>query len=320
MVFVCRIWCTVAILTYVLAANANAQPSQADTDSASSKQNSSESPQSAKKPSKADVDDDIDEDPTPPRIVGTEKPPPPKAEPIEPKRGLDYPIERHARPLTLLEHMLELRFEAPIGLSPGRVGFLTGARYGLRKTVELAADYSLGVLDRDGGAFGKTFVPGVVVRITDHLGVQAALPILFDPTSLGLSLGAPFKIRLFDKLTVFGGRDLVRIRLKRFVPTLGDPRANEAQAEADAINTILSRGQIRVIGGVIVQVNKQWSIVGEGGVVAEDFSNKDPIVPIYASAYYSPNGWLDLGGRLGFDDLGTADDSFTIGILAAMRL
>ena len=257
----------------------------------------------------------LEDDPPPPKIVGTE--PPPAPQPVAKPPEVGYPIERVLRPITLPRSMFEFAAEIPVHRGRGGVG--VAARFGVSDRVELRGDYSFGSVDRDGAVLGKTIMQQVVVRLHRVVAVQGALLFLFDPVSVGISLGVPLKVQLSERLALFVGRDAVRVRVKRFVPRLGDPRHNRDMGLADEINTKLSRGEIRVVGGVIVQVNRAFSIVGEGGVVADDFSNKDPSAPLHVSLHYAPRRWLDLGVRLGFDDLGVANDSITGALVGVVR-
>ena len=259
-----------------------------------------------------------EEQPSPPKVVGNEPAELP-SKPLSPPASI-YPVSLAARPILLPPRMFEIAAEAILNADPMFTNAGFHARVGITNRAQVALQYNLGIIDGDGGKVGKTIIPDVRVRLYKQLTGQIAVPILLDPASVGLTLGIPFKFHLIDRLAVVVGQDLVSFRVHRFVPILGDPRGNASLADAHAINTKLSRGQIRVLAQVILQLRRHIALAGEGGVVADDFTSSDPVVPLRLTALWGlARGYVDIGGRIGFADLGEAEQTFQFAAFLTVR-
>lgn len=231
-----------------------------------------------------------------------------------------YPLELALRPLTLDAGMAEVTSDTALYPSPVRATERLRVRYGITDRVEFGLRYTIGTVAEEGFTAGKTVAVDTQVRILDWLSVQLALPVLLDPFAMGVVLGAPMKIDILDKAAVFFGRDLVSVRLDGFVPVIEDPLSTEALVQQRDTNTILPRGDIRLLGGLIYQIEPDLALTAELGVVARDFGLSNAGVPMSITLTFARSAQVDLGARLGFDDLSQDADSFNLAGLAAFRL
>lgn len=242
-----------------------------------------------------------------------------EAKKSQPKRT-GYPIEQVLRPIMLDPGMAEISSETPLYFSPVRAAERLRVRYGINDRVEFGLRYTMGAVIEDGFTAGKAVAVDTQVHVFDWLAVQVSLPILLDPFAMGVGLGAPMKFGVHDKVALFFGRDLLSFRVSGFVPVIEDPLVNEELSRQRDANTILPRGDVRMLGGVIYQIDPDLALTAEIGVIAKDFGISNSGVPLSASLLYSTSKNVDLGGRLGFDDLDQGADTFGITLLAAFRL
>ncbi|WP_428268236.1 hypothetical protein [Haliangium sp.] len=245
----------------------------------------------------------------PPEIVEETGPPPPRV----------YPVELALRPVALLPGVAEVGLDAPLFVSPAAVTTTLRARYGVIDHLELGLRYGIVAADEDGGVSGKTVGIDITGPITDWVAAQLTVPILLDPFAMGITLGAPLKFHLGRSLGLFFGRDLVSVRVSKFVPSIDDPRVNRGLLAALDTNTTVSRGDLRFIGGIIYQIQPNLAVTADGGVVAPDFRGESAQVPLGGTVTWSPLSALDLAARLGFADLGDGD-TFGLTFGAAARL
>jgi len=267
----------------------------------------------------------VEENPGAPHAVGMETDKK-KAGPEPGTRG-PYPIELAARPITLNSGMSEVSLEIPTNLHPFfTAGTLRGS-YGVNDKIEISLRYGLGALgspnedDQDDGfKEGKAVGIEAVYLVNKYIGVQVAVPLLLDPVAFGLSLGAPIKWQPFDQLAFVFGRDLVNIKIKRFVPSVDNAAVDAALVAADESNTLEDDGSIKLLLGVIYQSSPKVSVLGETGFVATDFGTTDAGFPLRVSFMYSSTNKLDLGARIGFTNLDQATDHFGLTVFCALRL
>lgn len=235
-------------------------------------------------------------------------------------REKGYPLALTRRPLTLEAGMSELTGEIPLFFSPVRaLGVLRG-RYGIDDRIEFGLRYSPGAVAEEGSIAGRTVAIEGQYRIFDWLAAQLSVPVLLDPVAVGVFLGAPMKFRIGDKAALFFGRDLLSFRIHGFVPEVEDPLLTAARADARDINTVLPRGDIRLIGGAIYQLEPNLAFTAELGLVAADFALTDAGVPLRAALVYSTSNKVDLGARLGWTNLDQAGESFGAAVFATFRL
>jgi hypothetical protein len=278
----------------------------------------------------AHAQDGADETPRPITDWGADKPIDPdagkEAPPPEPK---GYPMELTLRPLTLDAGMSEVRLALPVFVDAFRVRALLRADYGINDQIQLGLTYGAGgystETELEGGAVGLVAGTAASIdfryRITNWIAGQASVPMLFNRFSMGLTLGAPFKFSFLDgKLALFGGHDLVTFRVYRFAPDAGDPFYNRTQLADYDRNTTLSRGELRFLGGVIYQHQPNLAITGEMGVLASNFGITNAGVPLLGTITYSSTDTMDLGVRIGFDNLDQAMKNFGLTLFAARRI
>lgn len=236
-----------------------------------------------------------------------------------PVRPAGYPIELVLRPITLEAGMVELGVNAPLFASPAAVTAALRARYGVTERVEVGLRYAALGADEDGAATGKGLALDVVVGITDWVAAQLSVPMLFDPFAMGVTLGAPLKFTFVQRFSLVFGADLVSFRIKEFVPSYVDPRQDEANADALETDTLVSRGNYRLVGGAIYQLEPHMALSADFGVVSEDFGRGSTLVPLGGTFTYSAAPYLDFSARMGLDDVGRGS-TFSIAAGLAVRL
>lgn len=232
-----------------------------------------------------------------------------------------YPRELVLRPLTLDAGMTEVSLDVPALLSPARVKGQLGVAYGINNQIQLGLLYGPGALrDPDGFVAGKAVGIDVRYLVTDFLSVQAALPILINPFAMGVTLGAPMKFEFWDKLAFVFGQDLLTANVVSFAPVVGDPLETQRQIELDESGTTGPRGEVRVLGGVMYQMDPDLAFMGELGLVYPDFGREKTMVPMWLALMYSPGAKVDLGLRAGFESLSQAKDYFGVRLFVAVRI
>jgi hypothetical protein len=143
---------------------------------------------------------------------------------------------------------------------------------------------------------------------------------------MGLTLGAPLKFKLTDKVALGGMDDVVTIALLKFAPSYYHEVINAERANRDANNTAQSAGLLRFSGYAIYQQKPNMAIVGRIALEFEDFSARltnaggGTTTSIHGGVRFSPKKNLDLGGTLGFDDLATLPESFALSGILAVRI
>lgn len=279
-----------------------------------------------------------DEDPDAPR--GTEPAVSVTAAPTVMKRS-GYPIELSKRPITLPANMSEIQIAPHLVASPYAGTDALRARYGITPQVQLGLTYVMyGVYDRqdvDSGLSKKyEFHPGkaggldVTVLIKNWVGVRVGLPMYLDPFAMSLSLAAPMKFQLTDRLAVGGMDDLLNIALPmgaEFAPSFYHEVTNASNGfKSEMSNTVQSRGTLRFSAYGIYQHKANLAIIGRGAIEMEDFSANrtdaggGAITSIHGGVSFSPKKFLDVGGMLGFDDLAETPDSFALSGFLAVRI
>jgi hypothetical protein len=255
----------------------------------------------------------------PDSAVGMERPRVETAASDRPVRPEQYPMAVALRPITLYSGVFEAG--AGAGLFPSPAAFTTTlrARYGITDQVEVGLRYALIGADENDTVSGKAMALDVVVGITEWAAAQLSIPVLVDPFAIGFTLGAPLKFRFGDRFALFVGSDLFSYRIKDFVPSVVDPRVNAARAQAVKVDTIVSSGNLRVIGGAIYQLEPHMAVAVDIGVTTEFEKSENPELPLGGTFTYTFEDLLDLSARLGFDNIGEGSTfSLTAGL--AVRL
>jgi hypothetical protein len=256
---------------------------------------------------------------SPDEAVGMERPAAETTTSEQPARPEAYPLAVALRPITLYGGMFEAG--AGAGLFPSPAAFTTAlrARYGITEQVEVGLRYALVGADENDTVSGKAMAVDVVVGITDWAAAQLSIPVLLDPFAMGFTLGAPLKFRFGDRLALFFGSDLFSYRIKDFVPSVVDPRVNAGRAADVATDTIVSSGNLRLVGGAIYQLEPHMALAADIGITTEFEASENPELPLGATFTYSLADLLDLSGRLGFDNIG-AGGTFSLTAGLAVRL
>ncbi len=236
------------------------------------------------------------------------------------KAAAKYPLEIPRRPITLLSGMSEARLDLPVNIDPFAATGTLRVAYGIDDHAELGVRYSIGGVNKDAFFEGKTVSVDFVYTIKEYVAIQVSVPLLLDPVATGLVIGAPLKFRFGPKLAIIGGRDLLSIKLKRFVPEIGNTLADEAAAAADAVGTTMPSGALKLLGGVEYQLKPKLTLTVETGIIAQDFSTNDAGVPLLGSLTYSKSNMFDLGARAGFANLDGGLNSLGIAAFVALRL
>jgi hypothetical protein len=243
-----------------------------------------------------------------------------------------YPVALIARPMTLTQNTAEISIDAPIVFGGNndlgaRATQVLRASYGVTQDIQVGVSYGFGAerLDPPEGLksyeAGKAFsIDGAYTEIPDHLAVTLSLPFYADPFAMSLTLGAPFRFRLGDKLAIVGGQDLIEISLNQWPVRVAEPEFNIAEATfADMPGfEAVSSGAVNLQFGALIQLKPNVALSGYTRLHFEDFNGDDLPVPLFVGITWSK--WnVDLGGRIGFESL---DDggSFGIGLSAAYRL
>ncbi len=244
----------------------------------------------------------------------------PVAKKVVPIGDLPYPKELALRPLVLKAGMSQVSFDLLTNVDDFFVTGLAEARYGATHELQIALAYGIGAVSSDGFTAGKALSIEAQYAIAPWIAAQLEIPFLLDPFSLGLTIGAPMKFRFGQRLAFTLGQDLLNFKIKRFVPIVGDPLANQALADQDAVNTELDDGELRLLGGVIYQYSPELALFGEIGILAQDFGLTDAGVPLLVTVTYSSTYQLDLGARIGFRNLDNASENFGATLLVAYRM
>lgn len=233
----------------------------------------------------------------------------------------DYPIERALRPITLPRRMTEVTLDAPNSFNPYVQSGLLGVHHGITNRIQAGLRYGTGTLF-DGEYFtGKTVAVDGEFQIFHWLSAQLAVPFMFDPTSVGVTVGAPMKFTVQGRLRFDLFRDLVTFKVNRFAPSVWDAAANDALVLADATNTVLPDGEINANAAASWQLQPHMSIEGRFGVKARDFEFQSDSPTLFdLGLIYSSTNKIDIGGRMGFADLNHTDSTFGLWLLAAVRI
>ena len=244
------------------------------------------------------------------------------------KRG--YPIERVKRPLTLAAEMAELDLDVPMVLNDSHP-LLTqtiSPAYGITTDLEVGLTYSIGLerlspeTGQDGFEVGRAVsLDGTYTLIPRYLAVQARFAFYIDPDvfGIGLILGLPYKIEIGDTWAIFGGADLVRLRLKEFAVYPEDPAANLFNVSEIARGVEPGIGSARLTTGVLFQARADIALDATFAL-ERNFETDDQIYALFAGVTFSPSRMVDLGAHLGFRSLDRTAETFTAALRAALRI
>ncbi|MCE9571569.1 MAG: hypothetical protein K8W52_00285 [Deltaproteobacteria bacterium] len=259
------------------------------------------------------------ENPDAPR-TGDETPSDPTGAPAP--RSTSYPIEEVKRPLTLPTNTSEISLGLSTKVDRADAEGALRARYGITKQAQVGLAYNIGGVFADGSTppktkfnTGKTIAVEGTFLVEDWLAARIRVPMYMQPFAIGLELGAPMKFHIGDRLAIVALDDLVSIKLHAFAPSIDNEHANQLEVLAYDINSHTSNGTLAFRGGVLFQQSPKLVIGGTLAMTFPDFKGTGQIYPMFGLLQYSMSRRLDLGLRLGFDSLATAN---TFGLHAAI--
>lgn len=265
------------------------------------------------------------ENPNEPIVIGENDPKTIKKK-APPKGPATYPLALKDRPLTLFANMAEVGIDFPVTTITDHAvasGVLRGA-FGVTNEVEIGLHYGFGSIDSDGYLEGKAFSVDAGYKLTDWASVRLSVPVLVDPFALAVTIGAPLRFRVMDKVALEIGGDLVSIKLSKFIPSVGNSIDNSGLVAADMIGTDVPNAEIRVIGGVIYQHTEKLALTAQMGFIDRRGvpGLQDQPVPMYLGAMLTNpmKAGMDYGVRVGFADLGDAGNTLGLSVFAALRI
>ncbi|HTM22937.1 MAG TPA: hypothetical protein VL172_20585, partial [Kofleriaceae bacterium] len=211
----------------------------------------------------------------------------------------------------------------PVFFDPFRTAGQLRAGYGITRQIEVDLRYGIGSYSNDASKYftGKSVAIGGVYQLLPSIGVQLEIPMLLDPFAMGVTLGAPCKFQ-FGKFSLFVGRDLLSFKLVKFAPVVEDALATEALVVKEDTGVTQDVGALRLLGGIEYTLKPKMTIIGEGGLVANDFSGDDPdkaAILLRASLVVNTKK-LDYGARLGIEDFDDASASMNLALFGALRI
>jgi hypothetical protein len=239
-----------------------------------------------------------------------------------PMDGGPYPIELARRPITLHAGMSEAELQLPATFDSPVISAAVRVGYGITNEAQLGLRYGAGSVTEDEFITGKAVAVDFYYLVQPWAAAQLSVPMLLDPVSIGVRLGAPLKFR-FDNVALLVGKDLVGIRIKRFIPEVEVAAANAAAVLLDASNTTVHKADVRILGGVTYQHKPNLALTGETGLViqigAHD-SVANRALRMSGTVTYSKSNKLDLGGRLFVNDFNHFSESAGLAVFAALRI
>lgn len=240
-----------------------------------------------------------------------------------------YPMAIIERPLTLTETQIEVTFEmpvlvGPVGADAQMTQVLRGA-YGITQDIQVGLSYGFGLEQLGPNDFepGKAFsVDGGYAVVPGILAATISLPFYVDPFAWSVTLGAPFRLKVSDKVAFVGGQELLQIKLVEMPVSVSDPGQNIGQLAAIATSQPAPAGHLNLQLGVLYQHKPNLALSAQMGYFLTDFSSDEQMIPVTLGIIWSKDNKLDLGGRAGVNTLESGDDRFAgiVSLFAAYRL
>lgn len=264
-----------------------------------------------------------DEIPQAPTFGEEAPPPPPPAKPV-----LGYPGRDVDRPVNLPAGVGEVAIELGAIAQP-ELGAMLRLRYGITTRVQFGLIYggasAYDKPDIDGGTSfqiepGKSVGAEFQVLLVDGVAVRATVPMYLDPFAIGMSIGAPLHVKLGKRFALIGMDDVVSFRISKFLPSLRSERINTVLATAVDQNGIVPDGMIRLVPGLIYQVDDKLSVGGTFGLLLFEFGDAPTGVELKGRLLYNLGKRLDVWGSAGFDNLDDAGNSVGVQAGVALRL
>lgn len=262
-----------------------------------------------------------DENPDAPTLVGEEEEKQAAVAAAAADSG-PYPLEVARRPITLHAGMSEAELQVPVTFDPLVLSAAVRVGYGVTREAQLGLRYGAGSLTEDEFVTGKAVAVDFFYLVQPWVAAQLTVPVLLDPFSLGVRLGAPMKFR-FEKFSLFAGQDLIGIKIKRFIPEIEVAADNAGAIADDARNTEVHDADLRFLGGVIYQLKPHIALTGEAGLVVQigaPAAQDNAALRMSGTVTYSKTNMLDFGGRLFVRDFNDFGGTAGLAIFAALRI
>jgi len=266
------------------------------------------------------------ENPDAPRLPGQEDEP----DVVVPEaKRTGYPTEEVLRPLTLPAVTSEVGLDVRSYFDGLNAEIGVRARYGITRQVQLGLRYLVGGYFDDPTTVGDdkmTFATGkavgldVTYAIFDWVAARVTIPVYVDPFAMAITLGAPMKFRFGEKLAIVAVDDFLDIRVVEFVPSLYNEQENVLAVEAIETNDTRTNANIHLRAGVIYQLKPDMAIRGNVRQSFLDTSDSDQPTALEGLIQFSPSNKMDVVGRIGFDRLDEATETFALMIAAAYRI
>ncbi len=260
----------------------------------------------------------------------------------QPMRKTEYPIEEALRPITLPQNMSEVSIDPHAQVGDGSAVEYAGtsslrARYGITNEIQIGLTYVFGGIYDDPNTLGKDygFHPGkavgldVTYMLQKWVGVKVGVPVYVQPVAVSIAIGVPMKFQLSDKVALGGMDDLLNIKVSKFAPSFYSEQANAIAVQNQTTTTQQSDGHLRLSAYGIYQYHPDTAIVGRfgidtdfgagGGTMAGTSSSGGTATFLRGGVDYTPRRYFDIGGSLGFDDLGHIG-SFGPALYVAVRI
>jgi hypothetical protein len=229
-----------------------------------------------------------------------------------------YPLAFNERPLTLPGGMAQVSLDMFVNADPFLFDSVLGGQYGITDKLQIGLRYQLGSLNEDEYFESKATALDVAYKVFDWISVQLSVPMWLDPFAIGVQLGAPFQFDI-GNLQLYGLHDLIGIKFYRFLPMIESALGNEALVAIDQVGEP-PNGEIRVNFGASYQLKPATAVFGEVRQTFADFSNDDRAFGLWLGGVHSFGRKIDLGGRIGFDRMDEAKDSFGVDIFCRLRI
>jgi hypothetical protein len=244
----------------------------------------------------------------------------------------DYPVAIVKRPLTLASDQIEVSLDVPFVANDGHPTLTQVLRggYGVTVDLEIGLTYAIGLerLDAQPGENGfevgrAVSLDSAYTLIPGYLAAQLRLAFYIDPDlfGIGLILGLPYKVTIGDRWSIFGGANLVRLKLKELAVDPENPARNLADVALAARGGTPSIGGANLVTGAMFQARENVAVYGTVGIEWPDFDTADDQpFSLFFGGTITPRRSFDLGARLGFLSLADPGASFAVTAYAALRL
>lgn len=241
-----------------------------------------------------------------------------------------YPIEAIERPLTLTAGQAEVSLEIPLQSlgSDGRSAtqILRGA-YGVTQDIQIGVSYGFGLellSPADGQKAyepGKAFsLDGAYAVLPGKLAATLSIPFYADPFAMSVTLGAPFRIGLTDKLAIVGGENLLQLAVVKMPVDVANPGLNVATVLAAENSIPEPAGHLNINFGVLYQHKPNLAVTARFGMFFPDFGDLTEAYSLSCGVLWSKSNRIDVGGRLGTADIDEFGETFFLSLFAAYRL